>query len=366
MRLLMTIEKCLQDRFSRLFARFFALLVGVWVAGCGGGKEDVPLGEIELDLKVVRLDEALYQCATALKTDSGLAPEVIYERYFQESRGFIVDWMFRGHDSLVTDSLIGDAMAAFSADPQGAVLLDTLHEVLGGMDLEAVLEKPLKRYKHYFPSKPTPIVVAYVDGYPRTAQAGLDQVYISPRYLGIGMHYFMGPGFQYYPMDLPRYLRRRCTPEHLPSLVVHKMADLMVPEPDLGKNPVLVDYVIREGIRMVFVDKLLGPQVDDTLKLFYDATQMDWANLYEGRVYKDLVTDLYSADAALQRRYVDDSPFTSQLNRSSAPRLGQFIGWKIVNHYLRKHPSTSLDALVQMTDYQRIFKESGYRPPKEG
>lgn len=334
--------------------------------GCKGGEQDIDLDAVAIDLQVTRLDNALYDATKTLAQDSGIAAKALFDKHFTSSKGFITDWMFGGNDSVATDSLIGDAMSQFAGDPHGVVLLDTIHEVLGGFDLKAAVEPPLKRYKFYFPNRPTPQVVGYVDGYPRTAQAGLDQVFISPNYLGIGLHYFMGPDFQYYPIDLPRYIRRRCTPEHIPALVAHKIADVIIPEPDLSQNPVLVDYVICEGIKLYLVDKLLGPEVNDTLKLFYDATQIDWANLYEGRIYKDLVVDLYSADAELQRRYVDDSPFTSQLNRSSAPRLGQFIGWRIVRAYMQKHPDTGLDALVEMRDYQKIFKDSGYRPPKEG
>lgn len=347
-----------------LLALCFSFLIAL--SACNpAAPEDIPLDDVVIDLKVVRVDEALYQSGQGLRLDTTLSAQAIFDKYFKESDGFITDWMFGGNDSIATDSLIGDAMAAFSADPQGQVLLDTVHQVLGGWDIHAALINPFKRYKYYFPNKPTPIIAAYVDGYPRTAQAGLDQIYISPTYLGIGVHYFMGPSFQYYPLDLPRYIRRRCTPEHMPSLVVHKMVDVIVPEPDLRKNPVLIDYVIHEGIKMYFVDKLLGPEVSDTLKLYYEASQLDWANLYQGRIYKDLVVDLYSADATLQRRYVDDSPFTSQLNRGSAPRLGQYIGWRIVSEYMAKHPDVTLDALVEMRDYQKIFKDSGYRPPHE-
>jgi hypothetical protein len=354
---------------KRLIQRVFiglGCLAASWaMTGCGDSVEDIPLDDVTLDLQVIRLDQSLYECAVALQSDTTQTPQSLFRQYFQPSHGFITDWMFGGNDSMATDSMVGAVMRDFAGDPHGRVLVDTIHAVLGGVDVKAALENPLKRYKYYFPAKPTPVVAAFIDGFPPTAQRGIDQVYISPRYLGIGMHYFMGPDFQYYPPDLPRYVRRRCTPEHMPSLVVHEMAKLIVPDPDIRTNPVLVDYVICEGIRMTFVDKLLGPAVHDTLKLYYEASEMDWANLYEGRIYKDLVTDLYSADAALQLRYVDDSPFTSQLNRGSAPRLGQFIGWKIVLAYLKKHPETTLDGLVQMTDYQKIFKESGYRPPKE-
>jgi hypothetical protein len=354
--------KRLKNSMRLLFLGWALLSVSV---GCSTAPTDIPLDEVQLDLEVVRLDEALYASGQALRADASIGPKALYDKYFQPSKGFITDWMFGGNDSVATDSLIGDAMGAFSANAQGQKLLDTIHEVLGNWDIKAALENPLKRYKYYFPNKSTPVVVAYIDGYPRTAQSGLDQIYISPTYLGIGVHYFMGPSFQYYPLDLPKYIRRRCTPEHLPSLVIHKMADLIVTEPDLRKNPVLVDYVIQEGIKMYFVDRLLGPDVADSVKIFYESGQWDWATLYEGRIYKDLVVDLYSGDAALQRRYVDDSPFTSQLNRGSAPRLGQYIGWRIVAQYMKKHAEVTLDALVEMHDYQKIFKDSGYRPPKE-
>lgn len=366
MRYCMKLEAFFRSHRSKSVFHFAMVLTALAIVGCGNTAEDVPLDEVRIDLNVVRLDEAMHEAAKGIQQDTAMQPAAIFKQYFQESRGFVTDWMFGGNDSIATDSMIGDAMRAFVGDPHGKLLVDSIHTVLGGVDLKAMVEPLLKRYKYYFRNKEVPTVVAYADGYPRTAQAGLDQIFISPKYLGVGMHYFMGPRFQFYPEDLPRYIRRRCTPEHIAPLVAHKIADLTVPEPDLGKNPVLIDYVIREGIRLTMVDKLLGPDVQDTLKLFYEATQMDWANLYEGRVYKDLVNDLYSADAVLQRRYVDDSPFTSQLNRASAPRLGQFIGWRIVKSYLREHPEVSLDKLVEMTDYQRIFKDSQYRPPKEG
>jgi hypothetical protein len=333
-------------------------------SGCDDGQTDIPLDEVNMDLQVYRLDEELYAASKQLAEQGNVAPKALFDAHFQDTKGFVTDWMFGGNDSIATDSLVGQAMMEFAGDSHGRQLLDSIHTKLGGIDLKAMLEPPLKRYKYYFPDKGTPVVVGYVDGFPPTAQAGMDQIFISPTYLGIGLHYFMGPQFRYYPEDLPKYIRRRCTPEHIASIVVHKLADGNVPPPDISKNPVLIDFVICEGIKMYFVDKLLGPAVHDTIKLFYQAEQMDWANLYEGRVYKDLVAELYNGSAELQRRYIEDSPFTSQLNRASAPRLGQFIGWRIVKAYMEKHPETSLDALVQMRDFQKLFKDSGYRPPR--
>lgn len=332
--------------------------------GCGTEKNDIPLDEVQIDLNIIRLDELMYSASMDIRKDSTISSQKLYQQYFAPAKNFVTDWIFWGNDSLASELMIGQFFKEFVSDPLGQTLLDTVHTSLGGINLEEMLKNPLKRYKYFFPDREMPQIVAFVDGFPPTAQAGLDQIYISPRFLGIGMHYFMGPSLRYYPEDLPKYIRRRCTPEHIPSLLVHKMADIRIKAPELSKNPVLIDYVVNAGMKMYFVDKLLGPDVQDTLKIFYEASQMDWANLYEARIYKDLVNELYSADAELQRRYIEDSPFTSQLNRGSAPRLGQYIGWKIVKAYMEKNPEITLDALVERTDYQAIFKASGYRPTK--
>ncbi len=341
------------------------ILIGfMGMMSCGTEPEDVPLDDINIDLNIIRLDEAMYDASVTIQEDSTVSSSVLFDRFFAPSKGFVTDWIFYGNDSLASDLMVGQFFHEFVSNPMGQVLLDTMHQTLGGVDLKGMLEKPLKRYKYFFPDRKMPQIVAFADGFPPTAQAGLDQIYISPNYLGIGMHYFMGPKLRYYPEDLPKYIRRRCTPAHIPSLMVHKMAEIRIKPPELSKNPVLIDYVVNAGMKMYFVDKLLGPNVHDTLKIFYDATQMDWASHYEARIYKDLVNDLYSADAQLQRRFIEDSPFTSQLNRGSAPRLGQYIGWKIVNEYMKRHPDETLDGLVKRKDFQKIFKDSGYRPAK--
>jgi|GEM_PF-730127 len=340
---------------------FFALLI-CGVQACSSGTQDIDLDAIPLELSVQRMDRDMAKAAEKYK--SGPVDSVaIYKEFFALHKPFITDWMFMGHDEVATDSVLTVAMHLFMNDSHGRDLLDSVARRLGPeFDPKPELTSLFKRYKHHFPDRPTPVVVTYVDGYPPTAQQGIDQVFISPRFLGIGLHYFLGPDFKFYPPDLPKYIRRRCTPEHLPSVVAHKIAEVSVPEPDLTQSPVLVDHVIAAGIRMYVVDKLLGPTTPDSLKLFYTTTQQEWADYYEGMAFKDMIAELYSSDAATIRRYLDDSPFTSQLNRESAPRLGQFLGWKIVQKFMNDRRDLTTKDLVGRTDYQTIFKEAKYRP----
>lgn len=352
------------QRFIHVLGPLAFLFVLALGTGCrSGAADEVPLDDIVIDLKVARMDQDMLAAAPAYRAGKALDSSVVYKEHFAAHRAFMADWMFGGDDRIATDSVLTIVMHTFLRDSHGLALLDSVARRLpSGYDPKAQLTELFKRFHFYFPEKALPTVVTYVDGYPPTMQQGIDQVFISPRYLGIGLHYFLGPDFKFYPADMPKYIRRRCTTAHLPALVAHKIAETMVPDPDLSKNPALIDYVVQQGIRMTVVDKLLGPAVPDSIKLFYTTEQIEWADYYQAKAYKDMLNDLYQLDAELLRRYMDDSPFTSQLNRDSAPRLGQYLGWKIVSAYLQKQPATTLPDLIKVQDYRRVFQESGYRP----
>lgn len=344
------------------------LWMGIFLFGCTEGTEDLPLDDIQIDFEIVRMDMDMLDAARTYQNKPNTDSSQIFTQFFKDDREFLVDWFFYGNDSVGTDSAITVILHEFLSDPNALLVLETVNERFPRHDADAMdpweqdLEHFFKRFHHYFPERKTPKVITFADGYPRTIQQGLERIVITPEHLGIGLHYVLGDGFQYYPPDLPRYLSRRFNTEHLPATVAHQYADLMIPEPGIETNPVLIDQIVHQGLQLYFVDQLLGPEIQDSIKLFYNTEQIEWAHTYEARAYKDIVPVLYDVNAELIRRYIDDSPFTSQLNRKSAPRLGQFLGWKIIQAFMAKYPETQLKELISRTDYQQIFKESGYRP----
>lgn len=352
--------------FSSKFPKSFLILLlpALLMWACTPSAEEVPLDDIDIDFSVHHLEREFLEAAQALKQNPELDSAALYKTYFADDRPFLADWLFYGDMEVASDSLLATIMYEFIADEKTLPLMEDVAAAFpeDGPDPVAPLEDFFKRFSHYFPDKAIPRIVTFADGYPRSIQAGIEQMFIAPKHLGIGLHYLLGPNYTYYPTDMPQYLRRRLQPEFLPVSVAQRYADAMIPEPAFETNPALVDHIVHQGIQMVFVDKLLGPSIADSMKLFYTQQQMEWAQAYEQQVYKEIVPDLYDIDPTLVRRFIDDSPFTSQLNRESAPRMGQFIGWKIVELYLEKNPDTSLAALIEVRDFKSIFKASGYRP----
>ena len=345
---------------------FMVYLLGVliFLGSCNDGPEDIDLDEVSIDFRSHRLDQDMVAFAKAYQQGSRPDSSQLFQQHLAAHKDFLKDWLFYGEPGIATDSVLTVFMAEFLSDTNTHSLLTDIQTAFpaDGQNPLLSLENLLLRFKYYFPNDPTPAVLTFADGYPPTVQAGLEQVFITRQFIGVGIHYLMGSSYRYYPPDMPQYLRRRCNSDFLPATVAHQYADILIPPPAIEKNPVLIDHVVQQGLQLYLVDKLLGPEVPDSTKFYYTDQQMLWANTYEARAYKEMVDLLYEVDAYVIRRYTDDSPFTSQLARESAPRLGQFIGWKIVSQYAEKFSDESLAELIAHTDYQQVFKRSGYRP----
>ena len=71
---------------------------------------------------------------------------------------------------------------------------------------------------------------------------------------------------------------------------------------------------------------------------------------------------IFSTDLMTMNKYINDAPFTSTISQESPGRLGIWVGWQIVNEYMKKNSDISLKELIQSTDYQNILTQSEYNP----
>lgn len=351
--------KRVMDRVKWLY---FSMVISIVLSGCGKTVEEVPLDEINLEADIVRFDILQREAAHRLFEDSTLSPLVVFQENLAKEKSFILEFMNLRTDTIVPDSALAFFFASRLRHPDFVALLDSVEKIFPAKsELEKSFINPLKRLHFYFPGQKIPRVRFFVSGYLPTAEAGLDNLLITENFLGVGLHFYLGAGFSFYPPDLPMYLRRRCTPNHVLPQVFSKIAETILPPPDLSKQPVLIDEMVKHGIQLYFLDKVL-PDTEDSVKIYYTSQQMQWALKNEAPVYKAMIESLYSTDVKIHRQYVEESPFTANFSRESPPRLGQYIGWQIVRSYMKSHPDVTLEELVKSQDYQAIFQESKYRP----
>lgn len=267
----------------------------------------------------------------------------------------------------VSDSLVADQYAAFGLNRAVRDLFDSVaYRYPAGYPLFAQFEAPLRRYKAAFPGAAVPKLRTYITGYQKPGPVTMDPYLAATltdttAYLGIGLHYFMGPKFGPYPDDIPKYILRRCTPEHLLPGALLKLMELhLPPAPQEGREP-LLSHMIRMGIHYYSLD-VLAPDMPDSLKIGYTSTQTRFAEAYLKNIWNELLPELYDGELLKYRRWLDEAPYTRGLSQESPPRLGAYVGWQIVRSYMRRHPEMRLAELLRANRYEAILRDSGFRP----
>lgn len=332
------------------------------------GDPNADVADISLQVDVERTDSLLWACARDLQAGTD-DPMAVYQRHLATEREFLMTWVDGRPEAMnlppaQQDSLIARMLLPVLADSSVYALLDTIRkEIPYDFPLEERLVYPLKRLKKYFPQSEIPYIRTHADGYvPYGDVSSVDQVMYLPGYFSFGLHYFMGPDFPYYPQNVPKFVRKRFDTTYLEVAMAQELAVAYVRPPALSYQLRLLDHIMYAGIKQEFVDQLL-PNTPDSLKLFYSQEQMEWANYFEANIYNELLNDdFYSTDVNLYQKYLADKPRSTHLSIESAPRLGVFVGWKIVQAYREQHPELSLEALCSTNDYEQIFREARYKP----
>ena len=340
------------------------VLLGVLTA-CSP-QSDIDLNSIAVDWELRRLDIQMYKCAQALRQDSTLDTFQAYEQFFAQDRGYYLESLGLPYSEKgKSDSLLAKSLVSLVSDPSMYQLLDTIQQVFPpSFPFDSMLVPIVKRLTAYYreDTLEIPTFCTFANGYFAGGDSrSVDQIQVLPNYFGLGLHYFLGKDFPYYPNLVPIYIRRRFDKEYMETLVATSIAEGMVPEVDPRSQPALLHHVIRKGIVQYFISRLL-PQTPDSTLLFYTSPQMGWAETYEPALYKEILPELYSTDFFKYRDFLEEKPFSGQIAQEAPPRIGQFLGLKIVRAYMDKNPSVELNELADNQNYEALFKEASYRP----
>lgn len=221
-------------------------------------------------------------------------------------------------------------------------------------ELSENINTVFEKYKKIYPNDTLPRVCTFVSGFS-------NGIVTTDGYIGIGLDLFLGENYKFYPsLELPDYLVRRYTPEHLMPTFVKGMANYKYPFET--EKPQLIDILINEGKLLYFMDQLL-PDVEDSLKIGYTSDQLNWCKNNEANIYQLLIQEgLYNTNYLKYRKYTDEAPFTVSLNNESAPRIAWFCGWQIVKKFMEENSNYSLDDLMNEKDSQKILTLSKYKP----
>jgi hypothetical protein len=212
-----------------------------------------------------------------------------------------------------------------------------------------------KRYYYHFPDKKIPNIYTHVSGFNQS-------IVVDSAYISINLDKYLGPDSKFYSMlRTPQYLSENMHPQKIPADVV--MALALTEFPFSGEKDDLLSQMLYYGKIHVFVDAML-PETADTLKWGYTQEKIRWCQKNEKFMWLYLIENklLFNSSYKEKKRYIDDGPFTSTFSNESPARTGQWLGYQIVNAYLKEHSEVTLPQLMEDQNYQVILNKSKYKP----
>jgi len=223
--------------------------------------------------------------------------------------------------------------------------------------LETEFTDALRHHKYYYPEAELPAIYTYISGfdYEHPTQ-------IMENNLLIALDMYLGADyFRYKQLGLPAYMLHRFDEQFIVRDCMKELAKTTINYRNIGAA--LLDLMVNEG-KIIWYTNAMMPTVNDSILLNYSAYQMEWAKNSEGAIWAFLLENemLYTKDNEPIKKFIYESPFTSYFGAESPPRLGWFIGWKIVSVYMQNNQDVDLQALMNDYDAQKILQHSGYKP----
>ncbi|MGB4654960.1 MAG: hypothetical protein ACOXZ9_09845 [Bacteroidales bacterium] len=264
--------------------------------------------------------------------------------------------VFLGQDYMDTNNIL--RLYNFITDPEISTIYETTMEVYPDLDfLETELSKAFSNIQKHYPDFVVPKVYTYV--------SGLDlenPVIYFDTTLIIAIDLFLGDTQEVYlRAGIPQYKINRLTKDHILPQCVVAIADNYIKIPD--RNNTLLDLMLLAGKEMCFLDAAL-PNVAPEYKIGFTKQQWEWAEANEKNIWRLLIQEqlLYTTNRRAIVKFMSDAPFTKGMDEAAPARLGVYIGWKIINSYIKTNSSVSLSDIMSNTDSQDILNQSGYKP----
>lgn len=224
-------------------------------------------------------------------------------------------------------------------------------------ELKSELSSLFKYVKYYNPKFRSPNVVTMTSNIDYTSR-----VIYADSLLFISLDVYLGKEHKFYG-DFPNYIKENNSKENIIVDVANSIIKKqLAPFP----NRSFVGKMIHEGKKMYLLDMYL-PNISDKIKIGYSKKKMDWAIENEEDIWKYFIERklLFSTDTKLNKRFLDNAPFSKfylETDNQSPGRIGVWLGWQIVKSFMHNN-DVSLQELL-MIDSEDLFKKSKYKPKK--
>jgi hypothetical protein len=305
---------------------------------------------IEMDLQIYRFEEDLF----GLDFDSiSAAIPMLKDRYGDFFDIFNYRIINIGGSDQVT---YPDYLKSFLTDYLNNEVYRVTMEVFPDLDaLETELNNAFKRYHYHFREMPVPEVYSFISRFNQS-------IVTSDGLLAVGLDNYLGRDTEFYKrLARHQYQINNMHPAKIPSDCLLGWGITEFEFNDSMDN--VLSNMIYHG-RNAYFTKWMLPEQPDSLILGFTAEQMRFCRNNESRMWEYMVEEkvLFETDRMTIQKFTGSGPFTGDFTRESPARAAVWLGWRIVEDYMRHNSRVSLQDLMDENDYQKILTLSKYNP----
>ena len=328
---------------------YVIVIISFALISCKREKRRADLTGIECDIKIERFDSLFWGLDTTRLAEEFAKLQAEHPNITPIYTENVVQF---GHpDSAITH----DTYKLFRSNKEvGKLYEDALKIYADVSDIEKDLTEAFRRAKYFLPQFPTPRVYCHVSGLNQSLI--VDEEFISlsiDNYLGADYQLYKEIGI--YKYQRPNMRREKVAPDYITAWLSSEFSN------SLADN--LLSDMIRYG-KILYTVSVLLPKTPERVIMGYSEEQWEWVKKNEANMWNALIAskDLYTTSMMIKNQYIGDGPFTKPFTQESPGRAGTYIGWRIVENYMKYNPQISIQQLLQQPDAQMILNNSNYRP----
>lgn len=314
---------------------------------CTPNAPKVDISNISLDIKILRFEKDLFE----LKQNQDFK---LFKKKFEHILPIYSNKVIGlGNPE---DSGYLQYLNKFLFDSTMTLVANRVNEKYPNLNqIEGELTDAFKYMKYYFPNKKTPSIYTQISGFNQS-------IVVSPDLIGISLDKYLGKDCEFYSyLGTPLYARENMTSERIGQDVILAYALTEFPFHPIKDD--LISNMIYQGKIRYLVQSLM-PKKSEADIMKYTPDQLAWCKENEELIWGFIIEQkhLFSTEYRTIIKYINDGPFTSGMPQESPSRTGIWLGWQIVNEYMKSHKDLSLSDLMKENDYGLMLRESAYQP----
>jgi hypothetical protein len=330
------------------------LLILLIFSGCTSDPLKVNVSDINLKLKIIRLDEAIFTADWQKPIEANQQLYIKYGGYYKFYTQFILN-----NQIDIESPKMGRYMAGFAQDKTMREFYQNIESLYGGDKLIPYIDEfevAFKYYKYYFPKEPVPVLLTYQSGFNY-------KIVPNDTLLGIGLEWYLGSDNKLIKrlssQVYPAYEKAKMQSVYLVVDGVKGFLKVKYQEKMIMNN--LLSVMIFYGKILYLTDAMLHDK-SDAVKMDYTQQELDWCKENEKLIWIYLAENnlLFNSTMLEISKWVNDGPFTSSLPHESPSRIGIWMGWQMVKQYMKKNPSVTIPQLMDFEDDSAIL--NNYKP----